>query len=213
MNSALKIKKVKVLGTDEKIKIDYTELHNESEDEISGTFPEPAAPEFYEAFKKLKIAVCNILEFSKFKGMEDRLTPYGVTFKYSKDGTMGAIISAKLSLPDAGTEVVINTPLRKCAPDDESDDLTMYFTDTTRKNLWTLEQETRKYLSGKRAQIALFGANGQPLVDDTNEENDEADELENQQNEDVPKVAGAAMMSPEAVQENVTDIKQYAAQR
>jgi hypothetical protein len=209
--NGLRIKKVKVIESTGKIKIDYQMVHGESQDEMSGIFPEEAAPEFYEAFNKLVIPVCNILELQTLKNAETRVKPYGVTFHYSKDGTMGAVISSKLSLPDAGTEVVINTPMRKCAPDDDSDETSTYFTESAAKFLWQLETETRKYLSGKRNQTTLFGANGQPLQ--AGEETDEADDLEQQQHEDVDGNEPAAIIPPEVAASNVTDINQYAAQR
>ena len=203
--NGLSIKKVKLIESTGKIKIDYQMVHGESLDEMSGIFPEEAAPEFYQAFDKLITPVCNILELQTLKGAETRLKPYGVTFHYSKDGTMGAIISSKLSLPESGTEVVINTPMRKCAPDDNADGESSYFTESAAKFLWQLETETRKYLSGKRNQTSLFGANGQPLQADAE------DDLAKQQEEDVG--ATAAVIPPEVAASNVTDISQYATQR
>lgn len=197
MADGLRIKKVKVIESTGKIKIDYQMVHDESQDEMSGVFPEEAAPEFYKAFERLIIPAVNILEMKSLKYADTRIKPYGVTFRYSKDGTMGAIINCKLLLPEAGTEVVINTPMRKCAPDDSEEAPGKYFTESAAKYLWQLESETRKYLSGKRNQVSLFGENGEPL---------EAD----QQQEDVD---GAAAMPTEVAASNVTDISQYAAQR
>ena len=208
MADGLRIKKVKVIESTGKIKIDYQMLHGESQDEMSGIFPEEAAPEFYMAFERLIIPAVNILEMKSLKYAYTRIKPYGVTFNYSKDGTMGAIINCKLSLPEAGTEVVINTPMRKCAPDDNEETAGQYFTESAAKYLWQLEAETRKYLSGKRNQVSLFGENGEPLEAD--QQQDEAYDLADQQQEDVD---GAAAMPPEVAASNVTDISQYAAQR
>ncbi|WP_196595420.1 hypothetical protein [Pectinatus frisingensis] len=196
---SIKIKKVKVIDSMQKIKIEYTEIHEDIENEMAGTFNEQAAPEFYKAFEKLKAAVVNILEFDKFKGIEKRITPYGVTFHYSKDGTMGAIISSSLELPDAGTTTVINTPMRKCDPDDGETE-SLYFTEATAKSLWKLETETRKYLSGKRAQMSLFGANGQPL--DASEAEDEPDD-EPQQEDDQPDMD---IMPPDVAAANIDNV-------
>ena len=208
MADGLRIKKVKVIESTGKIKIDYQMLHDKSQDEMSGVFPEEAAPEFYTAFERLIIPAVNILEMKSLKYADARIKPYGVTFNYSKDGTMGAIINCKLLLPEAGTEVVINTPMRKCAPDDSEEAPGKYFTESAAKYLWQLESETRKYLSGKRNQVSLFGENGEPLEAD--QQQDEADDLADQQQEDVD---GAAAMPPEVAASNVTDISQYAAQR
>ncbi len=198
-DSAIKIKKVKVIDSMQKIKIEYTEVHDDIENEMAGTFNEQAAPEFYKAFEKLRTAVVNILELDKFKGIEKRLTPYGVTFHYSKDGTMGAIISSSLELPDAGATTVINTPMRKCDPDDGEMEA-LYFTEATAKALWKLETETRKYLSGKRAQMSLFGANGQPL--DASAE-DEPDDNEIQPEDDQP---GMDIMPPDVAAANIDNV-------
>lgn len=208
MADGLRIKKVKVIESTGKIKIDYQMVHDESQDEMSGVFPEEAAPEFYTAFERLIIPAVNILEMKSLKYADASIKPYGVTFNYSKDGTMGAIINCKLLLPEAGTEVVINTPMRKCAPDDSEEAPGKYFTESAAKYLWQLESETRKYLSGKRNQVSLFGENGEPLEAD--QQQDEADDLADQQQEDVD---GAAAMPPEVAASNVTDISQYAAQR
>ena len=128
MADGLRIKKVKVIESTGKIKIDYQMLHGESQDEMSGIFPEEAAPELDTAFESLIIPAVNIREMKSLKYADTRIKPYGVTFNYSKDGTMGAIINCKLSLPEAGTEVVITTPMRKCAPDDNEETAGQYFT-------------------------------------------------------------------------------------
>lgn len=200
---SIKIKKVKTLNSEssgERIKIEYTEINGDNYNEMSGTFNELAAPEFYKAFEKLKTAVVNILELDKFKGIEKRITPYGVTFHYSKDGTMGAIISSNLDLPDSGTSVVINTPMRKCDPDNGETEA-LYFTESTTKALWKLETETRKYLSGKRAQMSLFGTNGQPLDASEDATDDEPNDTESTGQE-----PGMDIMPPDAAAANIDNV-------
>lgn len=74
---------------------------------------------------------------------------------------MGAMLHCKMELPDTEQELVFNTPMRKCAPDDVTEGL--FLSDTAAKALWDMETETRKYISGKRAQISLFGDNGEAI--------------------------------------------------
>lgn len=143
------IKKIKIIESLDKIQIECTNTRDAGKDDLKGIFSEKAAPEFYDAMKALNGSVANIIEAPE---LAQRLKPFAVTFHYSKDGRMGAIITAKLELPQ--TETVINTPMRKCAPDDNA--VGVFFTPTTEKRLWALEAEARKYLCGKRAQTSLF---------------------------------------------------------
>jgi hypothetical protein len=153
MADNIKIKKIKYSESAGKIMIDYERIRGINCDELQLTSDEAAAPEFYEALEKLTGPVCTLLEL-KEKDFKSRIIPYGVTFHYDKNDVMGAVISAKLSLPDAGTEVVLNTPMRKCQPDDDAGGL--FFSESMTKFLWALEGEARKYISGKRAQTTLF---------------------------------------------------------
>lgn len=162
MNSNTTIKKIKIIESTGKIEIDCIRQGEHGEDEVKGLFAEQAAPEFYDAMKALTGSVANIIEAPE---LAQRLKPFAVTFHYSKDGRMGAIITAKLELPQAQTETVINTPMRKCAPDDNA--VGTFFTSTTEKRLWALEAEARKYLCGKRAQTNLFDDAAEQPDDDT----------------------------------------------
>lgn len=165
MNSNTTIKKIKIIESTGKIEIDCIRRREQGEDEVKGLFAEPAAPEFYEAMKALTGSVANIIEAPE---LERRIKPFAVKFHYSKDGCMGAIITAKLELPQAQTETVINTPMRKCAPGDNA--VGVFFTPTTEKRLWALEAEARKYFCGKRAQTSLFD-------DATGQADDEAEQF------------------------------------
>lgn len=151
MNSNTTIKKIKIIESTGKIEIDCIRRGEHGEDEVKGLFAEQAAPEFYEAMEALTVPGANILEAPELAA---RLVPFAVTYHYDKDDTMGAIITMKLKLPESKTETVINTPMRKCAPDDDT--VGTFFTPTTEKRLWALEAEARKYLCGKRAQTNLF---------------------------------------------------------
>ena len=90
---------------------------------------------------------------------------------------MGAIISSKFILPDAGTSIVLNTPMRKYMPGEDIEGA--FLTEKAANALWDVEQETRKYIAGKRAQVSLFGDNGETVPDDyTGVEDDEEPEDE-----------------------------------
>lgn len=187
----IRIKKVKHMDSVGKIIIEYERLRDEHCDLVTLASDEEAAPEFYDAFDCLTGPVLNILEIEENKlkstvPLLDRITPYGVTFHYDKNDVMGAVISVKFSLPEAGSEVVINTPMRKCKPDEQTEG--SFFTESMAKFLWGLEGEARKYVSGKRAQMSLFGENG-----DTDEEED-------------PEVADAAAGHPADPIDDVPDL-------
>lgn len=141
------IKKVKVLPRQKKIKIDY----EKAGDKFSGTYSEPAEPEFYQSFQKLILPVCEICELD-LETFSDRIVPYGVTFAYvGTHDTMKASIQCKMHMPLSNTDTVLNTPSRTVSTEFE-DGLDA---DTCRI-IEKLEQETRKYLNGQRAQQSLF---------------------------------------------------------
>lgn len=153
--SDIRIKKVKYSENAGKIFMTYERAVNGQYDEYTFSSSEEAAPEFYDAFKKLIPPACLMLELpDKF---DRKLDVYGVSFNYSKDDTMGAVISVKLELENSNTSVVINTPNKKSAPGDVDEfDAKNYLTEPCVKALWALEIEARKYIDGKRAQTALF---------------------------------------------------------
>lgn len=142
-----KIKKIKFISTKDMIHIEYVENGNDAR----VTFREPASPEFYKALGDLQDAVAEIFELPL--SIKLRLMPYGVCYRYGKDGTMGAIINAKLTL-STGQTVEMATPMRQCAPEPEAKG--NYLTEEAECRLWKLEAETRKYLAGRRQQVELF---------------------------------------------------------
>ncbi len=141
----LTIKKIKVVNKDKKIKLDY--LING--DEMSGTFVEPAAPEFYDTMKRLTSPVCEIIEVPEDM-FEGRLEPFGVTYFHGQNCT-SASIQCRLHMNDSDTDTVLNTPVRKIST--EYDD---GLEGPTCALLSQLEEEAKKYLTGQRAQTNLF---------------------------------------------------------
>lgn len=163
----IRIKKVKYSENAGKIFMTYERAVNNQYDEYTFSSSEEAAPEFYEAFKKLIPPARLMLELPD--SFDRKLDVYGVSFNYSKDDTMGAIISAKLELENSNTSVVVNTPNKKSAPGDTDEfDAKNYLTEPCVKALWALEIEARKYIDGKRAQTTLFDANA-PVDSETAE--------------------------------------------
>ena len=150
------IKKIKIIESLDKIQIECTNTRDAGKDDLKGIFSEKAAPEFYDAMKALTGSVANIIEAPE---LAQRLKPFAVTFHYSNDGRMGAIITAKLELPQAQTETVINTPMRKCAPDDNA--VGTFFTPTTEKRLWALRQRLASIFAAS-ARRRIFSTTTQP---------------------------------------------------
>lgn len=118
MSDGIQIDRVKYFEKDGKIDIAYKKKEDTSDAVFIASFREQASPEFYEALQNLAPSVCQILELPV--SVENKLIPYGVSFKYANDGAMSAVISAKLKLPAKDTCVSINTPRMKC-PQDEVD--------------------------------------------------------------------------------------------
>ena len=146
--SDLRIRKVKVIPKQEKIKIEYMK----GEDTLSGVYSEPARPELYEAIEKLVGPVCSICELPT-DTFASRIEPYGVTFSYMNEGTtMKASVQATLHMPASDTDTVLNTPSRTVSTEYEDG-----LDDVTCRLLYTVEEEARKYLKGGRAQQSLFG--------------------------------------------------------
>lgn len=104
----------------------------------------------------------------------ESLRPHTVTFSYDKKDRMSAVISCVYETPN-GKKTNINTPLMQCPVEDAGDMGIQFFAEDTVKALWDLELQARKYLDGKRAQVALFGeeadeeATEPPVWDDMGE--------------------------------------------
>ena len=156
IENTVTVNKVQYRKSEEKIFVEYLLQRNGQFDVVKLLSNEQAAPEFYEALEALIPAVCELLELPS-GNFEERITPLSVSFKYDAAGTMGAVITSTLHMPDAGVDVAINTPFRRCWT--SNDEAGVFFTSATAEGLWNLEQEARRYISGQRAQMDLFGAN------------------------------------------------------
>lgn len=105
MSKGIQIDRVKYFEKDGKIDIAYKKKEDNSDAVFIASFRKQASPEFYEALQNLAPSVCQILELPV--SVENKLIPYGVSFKYANDGAMSAVISAKLKLPAKDTCVSI----------------------------------------------------------------------------------------------------------
>lgn len=159
MSKGIQIDRVKYFEKDGKIDIAYKKIEEYSDAVFIASFRDQASPEFYEALQNLAPSVCQILELPV--SVENKLIPYGVSFKYANDGAMSAVISAKLKLPAKDTCVSINTPRMKCPQDEVDAQESTALTKDSVQALWTVESEAQKYLRGDRAQMKLFGDNGE----------------------------------------------------
>mgnify|MGYP000869156768 FL=1 len=156
IENTITVNKVQYRKSEGKIFVEYLLQRNGQFDAVKLLSSEQAAPEFYEALEALIPAVCELLELPE-EDFEERITPLSVSFNYNAAGTMGAVITSTLHMPDAGVDVAINTPFRRCWT--SNDEAGVFFTSATAEDLWNLEQEARRYISGQRAQMDLFGAN------------------------------------------------------
>ena len=91
---SIKIKTVKLMEATEKIKVVYKDTSKD--DELTGIYSDKASPEFYTTMEKLNAIAAGIYQFAD--EYAKRLHVYGVTYHYSKDGTMGAMLHCKMEL-------------------------------------------------------------------------------------------------------------------
>ena len=174
--NAIQIAKVKYKEIEGKIFIGYTRKSDEFTDIRTSNSDEKAAPEFYEAMDALQAHAGSILGFTEQQ--TESLRPHTVIFSYKQEGAMSAVISCVYETPN-GKMTNINTPLMQCPVSEEGMQSPLFFTEDTVKALWDLELQARKYLDGKRAQVALFGEEAGAAEDalDGDEADAEATEL------------------------------------
>lgn len=191
-NSSMQIKKVKYSENAGKISVEFSKTADGHKAEYSGTFDEKAEPEFYNTLDSLREEVLKVLYFNP-DDFTDRIHPYGVTYKYGKDGTMSAIISSKLDVNE--TQIAINTPVRSCGDESKDDEYkTAYFDKPAIKKLKNLVYATENYLQGKRAQMSLFEDQDNKHSEDRDEDPFRDDPQGNIV--DIGKVAANDMQSP-----------------
>ena len=120
----MRIKKAKVTA-ENKILMIYEQWSKTGQwDEYQFTCSEEARPEFYKAMEDLRENVIEMCELPE--NYLERIKVRGVSFRYGgPDETMGATISAAMSLEKSYPNLNINTPHKASAmynedtPDDE----------------------------------------------------------------------------------------------
>ena len=175
-SKSVKINKVKYNESEDKIFVAYTHSADGKTDIRTSKSNDKAAPEFYTALNALRIHAGNISGFTEQQ--INMLVPHTVTYSYTKNDIMGAIISCKYSTPNAKV-ININTPLMYCPEDEVDAQSPGYFSEATVKALWEVELQTRKYLDGKRAEMSLFDdENNDEKANDNDEDGAEEDEID-----------------------------------
>lgn len=206
-SKSVKINKVKYNESEDKIFVAYTQNIDGKTDIRTSKSNDKAAPEFYTALNALRSHAGGILGFTEAQIAV--LVPHTVTFSYTKNDIMGAIISCKYSTPNAKV-ININTPLMYC-PEDEVDAQSLgYFDEETVKALWEVEMQTRKYLDGKRAEMSLFDDEEEADESDNSDENDEDGAEEDEIDEDEEMYSPNENEPQNASQRNVVDFPRNA---
>jgi len=131
----------------DKIRMDFTD----NGDSVKRDFKQKATPEFYTAItglKKTALAMMGLTPETE-KEISKKVECYGVTIYHAKDDTIGCSIHLKFYTDEYSGD--------KCLSEEGS------------KKLDDLIYATLDYLKGKRAQVALFDAEGN-VVEQTKEE-------------------------------------------
>lgn len=157
------INSVKIIK--DKIRMDFTD----NGDSVKRDFKQKATPEFYAAItglKKTALAMMGLSEQTE-KEISSKVECYGVTIYHAKDNTIGCSIHLKFYTGEDDTPIIINTPKRMNPSDEYSGDKCL--SEEGSKKLDDLIYAALDYLKGKRAQVALFDAEGN-VVEQTKEE-------------------------------------------
>lgn len=157
------INSVKIIK--DKIRMDFTD----NGDSVKRDFKQKATPEFYAAitgFKKTALAMMGLSEQTE-KEISSKVECYGVTIYHAKDDTIGCSIHLKFYTGEDDNPIIINTPKRMNPSDEYSGDKCL--SEDGSKKLDDLIYAALDYLKGKRAQVALFDAEGN-VVEQTKEE-------------------------------------------
>lgn len=149
----------------DKIRMDFTD----NGDSVKRDFKQKATPEFYTAITGLKKTALAMMGLTpeKEKEISKKVECYGVTIYHAKDDTIGCSIHLKFYTGEDDNPIIINTPKRMNPSDEYSGDKCL--SEEGSKKLDDLIYATLDYLKGKRAQVALFDAEGN-VVEQTKEE-------------------------------------------
>lgn len=147
----MRIKKIKVIN-ETKLRIDYdNENHVGDIDRFSLISSEPAAPSLYAAFDNLSPFAHEICELSASD--KDLVSAFAISLSYNgEEETLGAVITARKTLKNSNTKLILNTP-HKIA--DSPDDKQLLSPDCIAV-ISKITTEAEKYVNGERAQMDLF---------------------------------------------------------
>lgn len=148
------INSVKIIK--DKIRMNFTD----NGDSVKRDFKQKATPEFYAAItglKKTALAMMGLTPETE-KEISKKVECYGVTIYHAKDDTIGCSIHLKFYTGEDDNPIIINTPKRMNTADEYSGDKCL--SEEGSKKLDDLIYATLDYLKGKRAQVALFDAEG-----------------------------------------------------
>ncbi|MBS7212552.1 MAG: hypothetical protein KH045_08385 [Megamonas funiformis] len=157
------INSVKIIK--DKIRMDFTD----NGDSVKRDFKQKATPEFYAAItglKKTALAMMGLSEQTE-KEISSKVECYGVTIYHAKDNTIGCSIHLKFYTGEDDNPIIINTPKRMNPSYEYSGDKCL--SEDGSQKLDDLIYAVLDYLKGKRAQVALFDAEGN-VVEQTKEE-------------------------------------------
>lgn len=150
----MNIKSVKYLSSSDKVVVNFEKNVNGSTAEIKATYSEPPRPEFAKAFEDLRADFIKIFEFPQ--DITERVVPYAVTVKTSKNGALQAIISAKVYIEQYNSYSALNTPMLIEMTNENSENVTNTFPAGTADKIRKVLSEAYMYITGKRAQMSLF---------------------------------------------------------
>lgn len=110
-------------------------------------------PEFLEKMQVLANHVTEICEFAKEESQ--KLTVSGVSLSYTDKNNRYLVITAQKSLAHSKSPLIINTPARPEAPENEGDGEKFCWSSDLTDDIDDLEREAWKYIDGDRAQQTL----------------------------------------------------------
>lgn len=182
MSSNIRVKKVSETKTGKfKVALQMETKSGDWNDLKYASYDDPH-PELKQKMEDLEKSVCKICEFPEKTAK--RIAVTGVSFNYSKNDVMGAVIIAKKELNTSNAPLNINTPNLPAEDYSETGDNPTLPQDTL-DTLLELQSECIKYVKGKRKQMSIFG-------DDTENQvkvdfDEETGEVEDPKDQDLPE--------------------------
>ena len=150
--SDIRILKVKM--KDGRVQITYDKIQDKGTNKYTLDSFEKPTPEFTNALKELHKHVQEICEFEFSFELLDAINVTGVSFSYSKDDDIGAVITAQRALKNSKSPLNLNTPHKMAEAISDQDD-SYCLTPACCDDLHRLIEEARKFIAGERSQLEL----------------------------------------------------------